>query len=315
MSFVIVAAVCAALAALLYWREPRWLPPQCPARVIIAWARAFLVTIAAAILVVIAHTHVSSLLQRDDEFFWSAALLDRSVVWGGFTIIFFTITVTIVNFAHQSSTILKQIRRFSYRVAATVFVIIGLFITYASFRNQTRLSAETALNEEAMQLYQIEMKEKHLRCIYDNYAPEDRNSCLKTLISTDGEWSMAIFYVEEAWFILKKAKDDADIWGSTYAESIGYWANDVSKDETGLFSYYLISNEESVAKAKARMNCTDVCIPDLCMKYENVVSALSNNNKENKVNYCDSNDARAAGKSDCKMRLPYQSEICQKTDR
>lgn len=154
-----------------------------------------------------------------------------------------------------------------------VLVFVGIYAGYASFRNQTRLAAETALNEGADNLFAVEIDHPEIRCLYSNFGHDDPQACVARLAADRDRWSLAIFYVEESWFTLEKAAEDRANWGSQYAGDIAYWADDVSDDPSGLFSYYLV-NQHSLAGAKARMKRAGVCIPDLCAGYSKVRGAL-----------------------------------------
>jgi hypothetical protein len=202
---------------------------------------------------------------------WSVHSLDTSVmcllvglatiaiVWPGLRLVY----------PHRASAFQR-----SLRLLVGITGIIALYVAYASFRNQSRLTAETDLNSEAMQLYGLEMENKELRCLYFNYGHSDPPACLTSITTSSENWSRAILYVEEVWFVLQKAKEDQIQWGSTYASSIKFWADDVSKDPTGLFSYYLISTTESRAEAAQEMALAGVSIPDLCAGFGSVLWAL-----------------------------------------
>ena len=159
----------------------------------------------------------------------------------------------------------------------TSLVLLGtLFVTYASFRNQTRLAAEVGLNVEAMEVYQLELAHPELRCLYDNYGHANYEACLTRIVADPAIWSRAIFYVEEAWFILDIARVDERQWGSTYSDSIEFWREDVGKDPTGLFSYYLVATAEGgqFSNAVAAMTSAGVEIQFLCANYLKVWRAL-----------------------------------------
>lgn len=154
---------------------------------------------------------------------------------------------------------------------ATSMVLLGtLFVTYASFRNQTRLTAEIGLNDEAMQLYGLETAHPELRCLYENYGHYNPERCLANIVSNADTWSLGIFYVEEAWFVLEIARVDERQWGSTYSDSVEFWRDDVEKDPTGLFSYYLVASEEGFGEAQKAMRKAGVEIKQLCKNYRKV---------------------------------------------
>lgn len=159
--------------------------------------------------------------------------------------------------------------------ALTVLLLfVGIYAGYASFRNQTRLAAETALNDGADNLFAVEIANPELRCLYRTYGHDDPDRCLATLAADRDLWSLAIFYVEESWFTLEKAAEDRRNWGSQYATDIAYWADDVSDDTTGLFSYYLL-NQHGPGDIKGEMRRAGICIPDVCAGYAKVRAALT----------------------------------------
>lgn len=159
--------------------------------------------------------------------------------------------------------------------ALTILLLfVGIYAGYASFRNQTRLAAETALNDGADNLFAVEIANPQLRCLYRTYGHDNPDRCLAALATDPVLWSLAIFYVEESWFTLEKASEDRRNWGSQYAADIAYWGEDVADDPTGLFSYYLL-NQHGVADAGVEMTRAGICIPDLCAGYAKVRAALA----------------------------------------
>lgn len=179
-----------------------------------------------------------------------------------------------------------------------VLVFVGIYAGYASFRNQTRLAAETALNEGADNLFAVEIEHPEIRCLYANFGHDDPEACLARLAADRDRWSLAIFYVEESWFTLEKASEDRANWGSQYAGDIAYWADDVSDDPSGLFAFYLL-NQHSVAGAKARMTRAGVCIPDLCGGYSRVRGALVEAKAAGGPDLCASPAVRKQSRSVC----------------
>lgn len=204
---------------------------------------------------------------------WSVTALDRVVLF--FPVAVAAVIVTGILYRIRRRRPIRTTEFWEPIVASltVVLVFIGIYAGYASFRNQTRLAAETALNESADQLTQVEFARPEIRCLYPNFGHDDPETCLARLAGDPDRWTLAISYVEETWFTLEKAAADRADWGSQYARAIGYWADDVSDDETGLFGYYLV-NQEGVAGAKARMKGAGVCIADLCDSYATVRAAL-----------------------------------------
>ena len=125
------------------------------------------------------------------------------------------------------------------------------------------------------------------------------------MIESEGNWSLAIFYVEESWFILTRALEERLNWGSNYAESIEYWAEDVGRDPTGLFSYYLVSSERTMKDAEEAMVKAGVSIPDLCGNFRKVWLALLQKGKHPRL-------ARGAAR-ECGLRPPAVLRITSAT--
>lgn len=207
------------------------------------------------------------------EKIWASKTVDM-VVLG--TIITFLATLATSLFMARSSTTdpFRPLFRRAVSWLGALALLLGFFVAYASFRTQSRLAAEETLTMGGYALYEIEMQKPEIRCLYFNYGHENAERCLETLVSSQELWSSAIFYVEEGWFQLSHANDQRDEWGADYAESIRYWAEDVSRDPTGLFAYYLVSSEPTLDKARKTMAAADVAIPDLCRNYVKVWQAL-----------------------------------------
>jgi hypothetical protein len=160
------------------------------------------------------------------------------------------------------------------RAGGALLLLLTFFAGYSSFRNQGRLASEAALSAGGYDLYNIEMSRPAIRCVYLNYGYEDARECLTSILSDADSWTFAIYYVEEAWFQLAQAKKEQNEWGSTYAEQVKYWAQDVSRDPTGIFSYYLISSEESLETAQETMEGSGVSISDPCTRFKFVWRSL-----------------------------------------
>lgn len=164
-------------------------------------------------------------------------------------------------------------------VTGIILILGGAYISYGSFRNQTRLSAETSLNQEAQSLmgYEMSIENKDVRCIYYNYGWDDYSECRKIYTSSREKWSSALFYAEEVIFVLTKANSDRDHWGSRYAYDVGYWQEDVSRDPTGLFSYYLVATSDNLSEAKKSMIDAGICIRNMCEGFNAVERSLGEN--------------------------------------
>lgn len=221
------------------------------------------------------------------EFVWSVRLLDSVVITAAlFALLTISALAVMLAFARRSIArkIESVIGRFDTLTIVTgVAAVLALFAAYGSFRNQTRLASEGQLGAEAMILYQLEMEHPELRCLYDNYGYSDYDACLARVTSADANWSLAIFYVEEGWFVLTQSYQDRKNWGSTYADLIDYWRDDVAKDPTGVFTYYQVAstdrdlpNGDRLAAAEQEMDEAGVVIgrEEICTRYQRVRQAL-----------------------------------------
>lgn len=208
-----------------------------------------------------------------EERLWAADNLDLIVTRGLGLIAIVVVVWGFISLLPESE-FFKRARDGLMSLATALLVILTVFAGYASFRNQSRLSSEAALNDAGYTLYNLEMEKTELRCLYFNYGHSSPDQCLSAIVNDPQFWSLAIFYVEESWFQLEGAKKEQDEWGATYAESIKYWAQDVGRDPTGLFSYYLVSSEKSIEKAVGTMLSSGVEIDGMCAKYRKVWRAL-----------------------------------------
>lgn len=201
-------------------------------------------------------------------------------------------------------------------VAGVIAVIAGVFTTYATMRNQLRITAETLLSDEGMHLYGYEMTRPELRCLYDNYATEDWTACLDRLAKDQGLWSLAIFYVEEAWFMIDKSIDDRESWGSIYADDLRYWAEDIAKDRTGIFTYYLVASSDSVCEARNRMIKAEICVPNLCEKYDLALASLKKAGRASTVQRCVTDVEREVSILQCDPRrlVPLPGQLIEDCD-
>lgn len=230
--------------------------------------------------------------------FWNVGALDRVILL--FPVAVFAVILAGVLYRLGRKRRVRTTEFWEPIVACltVVLVFVGIYAGYASFRNQTRLAAETALNDGADNLFAIEMDHPEIRCLYSNFGHDDPQACVARLAADRDRWSLAIFYVEESWFTLEKASEDRANWGSQYAGDIAYWADDVSDDPSGLFAFYLL-NQHSVAQAKARMTRAGVCIPDLCGGYSKVRGALLAAKAASGPDLCASPAVRAQSRSVC----------------
>jgi hypothetical protein len=231
-------------------------------------------TIGAVVLSLLCAT-IAFFAIHEPEKIWAPRTVDMIVLG---TIITFLATLAAGLFTARFSTTdpFRPLLRRAVRWLGAIALLLGFFVAYASFRTQSRLAAEETLSTEGYFLSDLEMQKPELRCLYLNYGHEKPQSCLDSLVSTPELWSTAIFYVEDVWYQLAHANDQRNEWGADYAESIRYWADDVSQDPTGLFSYYLVSTEPTLSKAMKAMAAADVSIskPNLCQNYKKVWRAL-----------------------------------------
>jgi hypothetical protein len=204
------------------------------------------------------------------DWLWSVTTVDQAVLMGVLGMLILVGLGSALELIWPLLPSVRRLRKNTIALGSALVVLLSLYVAYASFRNQSRLTAEIALNDEGSALFEIEMAHPEIRCLYFNYGYERANPCLNRLAASEEDWSFAIFYVEEGWFILTRAYDDRIQWGSNYAASIEYWAQDVSRDPSGLFSYYLISTSESLSDARETMRQAGVSIADPCQKYRHV---------------------------------------------
>jgi hypothetical protein len=175
--------------------------------------------------------------------------------------------------------------------ATAIVGVAAVFLAYGSFRNQTRLAVEAQLSQESEHLQAMEMADPNLRCLYDNYGNPNYGECLAIAVKDSASWSKVMFYVEESWFVLEKSAEDRTNWGSKFAEDLKYWAEDVSKDPTGIFTYQLVSTEGGVDEARKVMRKAGVCIPDICQRYNLVYDRLAKKGlNKNLSNICQSTE-------------------------
>lgn len=219
----------------------------------------------------------------------------RAAIWQGSVldlIVIFTVIVLLglsAGYLLQTKNLvecdLRALRERYFAIGGSLLAIAGLYVSYATFRNQTRLTAQQALNEEVMSLYVIEMGEPDIRCIYYNYGFPRQRNCLTRIVSDPEKWSLAIFYVEEAWYALKRGRRERIEWGSDYSNTVQFWIEDLGRDPTGLFSYYLVASEETLDDAVNEMRLAGVhaekssewAEKHLCHRFAIVWQALGSN--------------------------------------
>lgn len=240
------------------------------------WLRVIAYTVLAAIIALAIFGDIPT--QRSDV--WSVETLDRVVI---VTLAFMAGLVFLSGLLSTWSSPKisgRALKRGVIRGGGAILLGLTLYATYGAFRNQSRLTAEQNLNSEAMQLYQLEIDNPELRCLYYNYGHTTPGRCLANLISTEEKWSLAIFYVEEVWFVLAKAETDEREWGSTYSETINWWRVDVARDPTGIFSYYVVAGEwadepeGAVQRARDYMASARVDMKYMCRRYHRVWEEL-----------------------------------------
>lgn len=183
----------------------------------------------------------------------------RAVIWSGIVLDLVVVATVLVivglvcSYGVQRKLLLEDERKtLRDRLVATGGIILtcaALYVSYASFRNQTRLSAEQALNVDGSGLLDIEVGDPNIRCMYYNYGFSDHDTCLKALMSDHDKWSKTMFYVEEAWYALQRARREDLAWGSGYSATMDYWIKDLERDPLGLFSYYQVASSDSLALA------------------------------------------------------------------
>jgi hypothetical protein len=205
---------------------------------------------------------------------WSVAFLDIMVIVTAVG----TIVIMLLGNPGESGVGNAVHRRMTPERVTAIAAALAIFVTYASFRNQSRLTAETALNTEGQMLFDMEMANANLRCIYTNFAHDDPAACLAKIVRDPEQWSAVSFYIEGVFWLLEKAEEDERAWGSVYSKEIDYWRSYVNEDPTGLFSYYLVSFHESGQAAREAMRRAAVDIPHFCQKYFVVRRALKQAN-------------------------------------
>lgn len=241
---------------LAFWRGWRW----------------FRVLFLASLAILAGYLVIGSIPTRGT--LWSVGTLDRVVIFTLGSAFLLVIFIGILRFWSSPGISVEDIRKGIISGGAVLLLVLTLYATYGAFRNQARLTAESSLNGDAMQLYQLEIDHRELRCLYYNYGHANPDRCLEHIVSSEERFSLAFLYVEEVWSVLRRAGEDEREWGSTYSRSIDFWRDDVSLDPTGLFAYYAVATE-GPERAAAFMGSAEVRIADLCANYRKVRAALA----------------------------------------
>ncbi|WP_156400546.1 hypothetical protein [Caulobacter sp. Root655] len=155
--------------------------------------------------------------------------------------------------------------------------MLALLLTYWSVRIQSRLAADIALNASGEIFVEHETAKENFRCIYVWHAHSDNDKCIKNIMKDGSSYSEEMLYIEEVFFILKKAKSDRKIWGSGYAKEIEYWANDVSADPTGIFSYQLVVENPKDFEREMKDAGVSIDRVRLCRNYRKIWTILARN--------------------------------------
>ena len=201
---------------------------------------------------------------------WSPRIIDAVVL----TVALLGISVAVWGYKWANNQVSRRKRLID---SATIFVLVlSVVAAYAAFRNQSRLLADQILSDEGQIISDYEMEAgDDLRCIYDNFAYNDVDACLRQITSRKETWSRLVFYVEAIWWILEKSRADERSWGSNYSVDIDYWREYIEDDHTGMFSYYIVAFHEGEQQAVEAMERAGVTIPDFVAKYCRVYSALA----------------------------------------
>ncbi|MET0294763.1 MAG: hypothetical protein ABW042_07055 [Phenylobacterium sp.] len=231
------------------------------------------------------------------QWFWSVQAIDL-VVFGVMVIVplglLAWVLVTHVGRGQRIAFVVTE------SMVITFVGLLAVYVAYASLRTQTRQAAEIALDSDADDLFAYEMAEAPIRCLYDNYGWDAPDACRARIAGDPQTWTKTLYYVEETLFILKKARRDRLQWGSGYGREIAYWQADVSKDPTGLFSYFLVNGADDLAEAKAEMREAGLCMPNLCNGYRQVVAALGEHRDHKRPVACATAAAIASAAVRCK---------------
>lgn len=216
------------------------------------------------------------------ERIWSVAVVDQSMllaanlafVGGAFAL------VLIVRRALLGSDREKLFEQ-AMISAGVIGGFFAVYVAYGTLRNQTKQTAEAAINQDAGRLLDWERANPSIRCLYgwfDRTTPsgdEEDNTlndqCLATIVADRALYTEALLYAEEVIFILQQAQEDQKQWVSGYAESVAYWRQDVSDDVTGLFSFHLVNRYPlpgnlDRGNADKNMRAAGVSIDNMCAR-------------------------------------------------
>lgn len=221
------------------------------------------------------------IIQRiGSERIWSVQVIDYTVRGVLITLAAVFATFVVIRLVWPQAASVRQWWSEIKTVAGGFVLLLTLYVAYGTYRNQLRQASEIALSANGSNMLALEMANPKIRCLYYNYRQEDPVACLDRLAQNPDDWSFAIFYVEEVWFALQTAITERQDWGSEYAINISYWAQDVGRDPTGLFSYYVVSTEPSLEAAQNAVRSGGVQIVDLCGNYLRVWAALGRHNAQ-----------------------------------
>lgn len=165
--------------------------------------------------------------------------------------------------------------RLAIRHGGVLMAALALLLTYWSVRIQSRLAADIALNASGEIFVEHEMKNENFRCIYEWHAFSDKNKCINAMLGSGKLYSEEMLYIEEVFFILKKAKSERKIWGAGYAREIKYWAADVSADPTGIFSYQLVAENPESFDQEMKEAGVSIDRARLCRNYREIWTVLA----------------------------------------
>lgn len=127
------------------------------------------------------------------------------------------------------------------RFGSAALAIIAIYLTYAVFRNQAKQAEEAALNQRAATILLMESSDQNIRCLYEWRGFDAPENCLQKNLDKD-QWSKTQLYIEETINFFWEARVDGQHYGANNFHGMTEWADDISKDPTGLFSYYLVEN-------------------------------------------------------------------------
>jgi hypothetical protein len=286
---------------------------------------------------------------------WSIQTMDVAVVSGAVAVL---LAILYAAFAHIGATTqlardrataagsrdpTRRIRDILWGLADKLFPVAGaglglmltVFVAYSALRNQARLTAEIAINEDGGRIADWERESPAVRCLYgwfDGEGPDDTDTtadpCLARIVADRDAYTEAMLYIEESFFILRHAARDQAQWGSTYYREIEYWQSDVSEDLTGLFAFHLLNRyplkpaangkkplakEEKLAAAEHAMTEAGVGIENLCVGAERVRTCLRavGRSAPSLPETCNKNRSQAQALAAAAPRLPAVEQACR----